>query len=202
MTDHTHGAWTGWKARTYSLLHRNPASSRAVAGWARLRPDMRVLDVGCGAGAAAITAAPLLDEGSVFGIDPSADFVRIAGRRARRLGNVSFRVASAEEMPFPADRFDVAWSVHSTHHWHDLKAGLAEVRRVLRPGGRFLVVERSDADRPWGISPEHAQMLANLLTGLGFVGATVEEQTLGRATEYLITGEVPGPDDDLPSSTD
>lgn len=191
MTDHAHGAWTGWKARAYALLHRNPASSRAVPGWARLRPDMQVLDIGCGAGAAAMAAAPLLSEGSVVGVDPSADFVRIANRRARRLGNVSFRVARAEELPFGDGCFDVAWSVHSTHHWGELKAGLAEVRRVLRPGGRLLIVERSDADRPWGISVEHAQMLANLLAGLGFAEASVAEQTLGSAREYLITAEVP-----------
>ncbi len=187
--DHDHGAWTGWKARAYALFHRNPAASRGVVDWAQLQPDMQILDIGCGSGAAVIAAAPLLSDGAAFGVDPSPDFVRMAGRRARRLSNVAFEVAAAEQLPFPDQRFDVAWSVHATHHWDDLTKGFIETRRVLRPGGRFLIVERHDGDRSWGITSEQAQELSNTMADNGFVNAAVEERKAGRSQEFLISGE-------------
>jgi ubiquinone/menaquinone biosynthesis C-methylase UbiE len=199
MTDHDHGAWTGWKARAYALFHRNPAASRAVVEWARLRQDMQVLDIGCGSGAAVIAAAPLLADGAAVGVDPSPDFVRIAGRRARHLGNVAFEVAAVEQLPFPCHRFNLAWSVHSIHHWHDLAGGLNETRRVLRQGGRFLIVEGHDADRSWGISIEQAQVLANTVSDTGFINVAVDERTAGRDREYLISGEKPIGDDEPPA---
>ena len=54
----THKQWYGLEARLYALIRRNPASKRAVVHWAQLEPDMRVLDIGCGSGAAVLTAAP------------------------------------------------------------------------------------------------------------------------------------------------
>ncbi len=184
-----HSAWTGWKAWAYAFLHRNPASSRAVVEWAQLRQDMQVLDIGCGSGAAVLAAAPLLVEGAAVGVDPSPDFVRIARRRARRLPNASFEIAPAEQLPFADARFDVAWSVHATHHWDDIVAGLNETERVLRPGGTFLVVERDDAKEAWGISKEEAEALAGTLAEVGFVNVRLDERAVGRSHEYLITGE-------------
>lgn len=49
----SHG-WTGWKPRLYAILHHNPASYVAIVDWARLEPGMRVLDIGCGPGAAVV----------------------------------------------------------------------------------------------------------------------------------------------------
>jgi ubiquinone/menaquinone biosynthesis C-methylase UbiE len=192
MSGHQHGAWTGWKAWVYVLLHRRPPTSRAVVEWARLQPDWHVLDIGCGTGAAVAAAASLLTQGSAVGIDPSPDFIRIARRRSRALPNVSFEVAAAEEIPFPAGHFDLAWSVHSTHHWHHQVRGFTEARRVLRPHARLLVVERHVDDRPWGISSAQAETLAADLAAAGFSEVTVEERRLGRAREHLITARAPG----------
>lgn len=130
----------------------DPASNRAVVAWAQLEPDMRVLDIGCGTGAAVSAAARLLPGGQVVGVDPSSDFVRVARRRSHKILNASFHVATAEELPFDGETFDVVWSVDSTHHWHRLGAGIGEAARVLRPSGRFLIVERHDPRRPWGIN--------------------------------------------------
>lgn len=193
--NHQHGAWTGWKARAYALLHRNPAASRGVVEWAQLRPDMQVLDIGCGSGAAVIAAAPLVSAGAVVGVDPSPDFVRMATRRTRKLSNVAFEVAAAEQLPFADSRFDLAWCVHSVHHWDDLSAGFREALRTLNPGGRFLIVERDDAKRSWGISPEQAQEFASRLADNGFDDVAVEERTAGRSREFLISGKKPVGDD-------
>jgi ubiquinone/menaquinone biosynthesis C-methylase UbiE len=194
MTGHDDHAFTGWKAALYALLHRNPASNRAVVDWAELRPGMDTLDVGCGTGAAVLAAAPQLPDGTAVGVDPSDDFVRIARRRARRLANVEFQVAVAERLPFDSGRFDVVWSVHSSHHWHDLASGIAEVRRVLRPGGRFLIVERHDPDKPWGISMDEAESLSETMTKSRFLQVTVDERPVKRITEFVIAGSTPAED--------
>jgi ubiquinone/menaquinone biosynthesis C-methylase UbiE len=184
--------WSGWRGRLYALLHRNPASNRAVVEWANLQPDMSALDVGSGTGAAVITAAPVLSQGMVVGVDPSADFVQIARRRARHLTNVGFEIAAAENLPFEANSFDIVWSVHSSHHWHDFGTGSGEAQRVLRPAGQLLIVERHDPDRPWGITTDQAHALADALAAAGFVEVAVEERPVGRGREFLIRGTAPG----------
>jgi ubiquinone/menaquinone biosynthesis C-methylase UbiE len=138
----THKWWYGRRARLYALMHRNPASNLAVVHWSQLEPDMRVLDIGCGTGAAVNAAAPDLADGQAIGVNPSPDFIPIARRHTQKASSASFQVATAEHLPFDKATFDVVWSVHSTHHWHHVGAGIGKALRVLRHGGRFLVVER------------------------------------------------------------
>jgi ubiquinone/menaquinone biosynthesis C-methylase UbiE len=191
MNQHNTHPWTAVKAQLYATFHRNPATNRAVVQWANLRPDMHILDLGCGTGSAVSAAAAHLPDGTAVGIDPSPTFVQIAKRRTRDTTNVVFDVAAAERLLFEPNRFDIAWSVHSTHHWSDLDAGISEVRRVLRPNGRFLIVERHDPAKPWGISIDEAQALAETMTGAGFLHVTVNERPVNRNREILITGTTP-----------
>lgn len=180
--------WSGWKAHLYALAHRNPASNRAVVEWAQLEPDMRALDMGCGTGAAVNAAARILTSGQAVGVDPSPDFIRIARHRPRKAGNASFHVGTAEDLPFDNEAFDIVWSVHSTHHWKHLEAGISEAHRVLCDGGRFLAVEHHDPGRPWGISADQASTLAEALDAVGFDDVSVEERRAGQAREFLIGG--------------
>jgi precorrin-6B methylase 2 len=72
----THKWWYGWRARLYALTHRNPASNLVVVHWVQLEPDMRVLDIGCGTGAAVNAAAPDLANSLVL---------TVAGERSNAL---------------------------------------------------------------------------------------------------------------------
>jgi ubiquinone/menaquinone biosynthesis C-methylase UbiE len=112
---------------------------------ARIAPGEAVLDVGCGTGSLAIAAARRVGEhGVVHGVDPSAELVARARKKARRAGvEVTFAVAAGEELPFPDASFDVVLSTLVFHHLsHDaLRASVAEIRRVLKPGGRMLAVD-------------------------------------------------------------
>jgi ubiquinone/menaquinone biosynthesis C-methylase UbiE len=162
-----------------------------VLDWAGLQPDTRALDIGCGIGAAVIAAAPELPGGKATGVDPSRDFIVMARRRARHLDNVLFEVAAAERLPFDTGSFDVVWSVHSAHHWQDLGTGIGESRRVLRPGGRLLIVERHDTARPWGIGTDQAHAIADALTAAGFNDTAVDQRRVGRRYEFLIRGTSP-----------
>ena len=95
-----------------------------------------ILDIGCGAGH--LSRALSGDGASVTGIDPG----EAALAKARRaVPAARFEAASAEALPFPEAAFDGAVMLNSLHHVPDPAAALAEAARVLRPGGRLVVVE-------------------------------------------------------------
>jgi len=107
-----------------------------LADFAGLRPGIgatrRALDVGCGPGALTSELVARLGAASVAAVDPSEPFVQAA--RARHPG-VEVHLASAEELPFDTDAFDAALAQLVVHFMADPVAGLAEMRRVTRPGG-------------------------------------------------------------------
>lgn len=110
-------------------------SMRLAAGFADLAgvgPGQRALDVGCGPGALTGELVRRLGADQVAAVDPSESFVEAA--RSRHPG-VDVRSASAEQLPFEADTFDVALAQLVVHFMRDPVAGLAEMRRVTRPGG-------------------------------------------------------------------
>jgi ubiquinone/menaquinone biosynthesis C-methylase UbiE len=99
-----------------------------------------VVDVGCGPGAAARHAAGL--GARVIGVDPAAVMLRVARGLTPRRRRITYVEGRAEALPLPDASATVIWSVSTVHHWADVDAGLREARRVLRPGGRFLALER------------------------------------------------------------
>lgn len=138
------------------FLGRVSTLRRLSLDLAALRPGERVLDVGCGSGDLALAAARQVGgAGAVRGIDAAPEMVEVARRKARRRRlAVQFQVAAVEALPFPDASFDVVLSSLMMHHLPgDLRRrALAEIRRVLRPGGRMLIVDLDAAGRlprPW-----------------------------------------------------
>jgi SAM-dependent methyltransferase len=99
----------------------------------------RVVDVGCGPGVAARLAASR--GATVTGVDPAAVMLRVA-RADDRHDAVTWREGTAEALPVAGGSADILWSLSTVHHWGHVPGGLTEARRVLAPGGRFLVTER------------------------------------------------------------
>lgn len=101
----------------------------------------RVLDIGCGPGHTALLFATRAKQ--AVALDPARAMLDQARALAneRRLDNLSFECASAEAIPFPDDSFDRVTSRQSAHHYLDLRAALREVARVLRPEGRFVLID-------------------------------------------------------------
>ncbi len=185
---HDHGppVWRGLTRWLYPILYRNPASNRLVVELAALTADDRVLDIGCGPGAAVRAAAPLVEE--AVGADPSDRMLRMARRRSRALSNVRYHQAPAHHLPFGDDVFTAVWTVHSMHHWGDEEAGVSEVLRVLASGGRFLVVEQLDPGKPWGIDEAGIDRITSMTQDAGFADVQWTKHRVGRADEVVIEG--------------
>jgi len=118
-----------------SAVHARGPDLEILAGvLARERPG-RLLDLGCGGGHVSFTAAPLV--GEVVAYDLSAAMLAAVASEAGRRGFSNIKTAEgvAESLPFAGSSFDAVASRYSAHHWRDLGAGLAEARRVVKPGG-------------------------------------------------------------------
>ena len=130
---------------------------RKTVEFAQIAPGERILDVGCGTGDLTLRAAERAGStGQVCGIDPGPEMIETARRKAARAQvNVDFRVGVIEQLPYPDASFDVVLSSLMMHHLPaDLKPiGLAEIRRVLKPTGRLIIVDMKGLLEQQGIIP-------------------------------------------------
>ena|SRR6185312_4283033 len=124
-----------------SLVHSSGADLDQIAAELRGHADAHVLDLGCGGGHVTYRAAPLV--ASVVACDLTPAMLDVVARTAaeRGLTNVTTQQAAAEHLPFADARFDIVLCRFSTHHWHDMEAGVREARRVLKPGGRAVFID-------------------------------------------------------------
>jgi len=126
-------------------LGRRARLRRATVDLALIQPGESVLEVGCGTGDVALAARRQAGaEGMVCGTDPAPEMIAVAKGKAERAGlAVDFQIGVIESIAFPDASFDVVFSSLMMHHLPaDLKRrGLGEIARVLRPGGRCVVVD-------------------------------------------------------------
>lgn len=166
-----------------SLTVNRGGDARLAADLVGLSPDDRVVDVGCGPGTAARLAAARAAE--VTGVDPAPVMLRIARALSLGRGPVRWVEGAAEDLPVGDGEATVVWSLATVHHWADLDLGLAEVRRALAPGGRFLAVERRTGAGATGLAShgwtdEQAEAFATRAEDHGLAGAEVSRHRTGR----------------------
>ena len=114
------------------------------------RSGDRILDVGCGPGFYVTELAEVVGrEGSVTGLDASADMLAVAARRAQGHDNVTFHQADATSLPVPDASFDRAVCVQVLEYVRDVPTALSQMHRALRPGGRVLVWDVDWATVSW-----------------------------------------------------
>ena len=126
--------------------------TQAIVEAASVQPGMRVLDAACGTGEPAISLAALLTAGGkVIGVDVSPAPLKIAEERAlqRGLTNASFQRANAHELPFPDNSFDRITSRLGIMFFSDLPRALSEMQRVLKPGGKAVLLVWGPMDQPY-----------------------------------------------------
>jgi demethylmenaquinone methyltransferase / 2-methoxy-6-polyprenyl-1,4-benzoquinol methylase len=103
-----------------------------------LKPGMRVLDVACGTGLVAVAAAKILGTAeNITCLDPSEGMLGVARQKLA----ATFVQGRAEAMPFPDNSFDFLTMGYALRHVTDLETTFREYRRVLRPGGKTLILE-------------------------------------------------------------
>ena len=131
-----------------SQTHATGADLQTLAEAIAATPDARVLDMGCGAGHASFAVAPHAKEVVAYDIAQPMLATVEGAANARGLANIRTQQGAAEQLPFADDSFDWVISRMSAHHWHDVPLALAEVRRVLKPGGKVLFIDIAGSDHP------------------------------------------------------
>ena len=148
MIEHTHetdskGKLVRWSKRYDAIFGRLLSKSEdRIIELAEIKPGDTVLDVGCGPGSLTIKAKA--KAGKVFGVDAAPEMIELASKKAAEKGaEVEFQVSYAQKLPFADAIFDVVISRLVFHHLPgDLKRqALNEIQRVLKPGGKCLIVD-------------------------------------------------------------
>lgn len=170
-----HHWWFAGRRRIISMFLKNICESLQIN-----RP--RILDVGCGTGA---NLELLSKFGDAEGVDVSADALAFCRQR----GLTKVKQGEAEKLPYPDDSFDLVTALDVVEHLDDDVAGLGEMRRVLRPGGRVLLFVPAFMFL-WGVQDDvsnHRRRYAmkELKQALDAAGLKVERATYANITFLL-----------------
>jgi ubiquinone/menaquinone biosynthesis C-methylase UbiE/DNA-binding transcriptional ArsR family regulator len=159
--------WDRMRDELFGERFHLPALAALVDG------DWTVGDLGCGTGQLSATLAPFVTH--IVAVDASAAMLQAARKRLNGFDNVDLRRGELEALPIDNGRLDAATLVLVLHHVPEPEEALAEVARVLKPGGRVMIVDMLPHDREgyrqqmghmWlGFSNEHVR---RLLTEAGF----------------------------------
>ena len=129
---------------------------------------LRLVDIGAGPGRLAVALAEQFPTARVTTVDIDPAMATLAAARVAREridDRVHINVGDVAALPLADASVDLVTSSFSVHHWPDAEAGYAEVRRVLRPGGRAIIYDLPDW---WGRFETHAPRLAEAAMAGGF----------------------------------
>ncbi len=128
---------------TTSDSHTDQEILAWVVRLAKPRPEWKCLDVATGTGHTAFALAPHVSR--VIATDITTEMLEQARglQKKNGLGNVTFQVADVHDMPYKDGEFDLVTSRRAPHHFSDIRKALREMARVLRPGDRLVIDDRS-----------------------------------------------------------
>ena len=198
------GGWRydlmGWFCDTFLFRGQVRELRQRTATLARLQSGDAVLDVGCGTGTLAMEVARRVGSaGRVVGVDPSTQQIaRARAKAARRHVPIDFQIGVIEHLAFPDQTFNVVLSTLMMHHLPaDVKRqGLAEIVRVLKPGGRLVIADfKRKQERQGRAARFHAggssiQDLAVMVSDAGFSQLETEEMRPSRFSAFPGAGFV------------
>ena len=133
----------GYGPEFRKMLERRNAADCAAHLLPHLKPGMRLIDLGCGPGTISVGLADAIAPGQLLGIDMEPTQIEMASAAAKAggHGNARFQAGDATDLPFGDATFDVAFCHALLNHAPDTQAVIAEVKRVLKPGGLFAARE-------------------------------------------------------------
>lgn len=132
-----------------SAVHANGPDLARLRDLARARRLDRALDVGCGAGHVSFALASA-GVSKVIAYDPSAPMLAVVAQeaQARGYGAIDITRGPAEQLPFDDDSFDLVVSRFSAHHWSSVDTAIAQMVRVLKVGGRLIIIDVVSPESP------------------------------------------------------
>ena len=192
------GGWRydlmGWFVDTFLFRGQWQELRQKTASLASIQPGEQVLDVGCGTGTLALLVARREGRaGRVVGVDPSTEQIsRARSKAARHKVPVDFQIGVIEHLAFPDQTFDVVLSTLMMHHLPaPLKhQGLAEIARVLKPGGRLIIADfKPKKERKGRAARFHAggssmRDLTTMVADAGFEQLETEEMRPSRFSAF------------------
>jgi len=154
----------GWLGRLVGVIlaMKNRERNAWTLSLLDIQPNDQVLEIGFGPGQAIQEVAKLTPNGAVAGIDLSAVMVEQASKRNAatiRSGRVHLQQGAESPLPFDANKFNKVFAVNSMQFWSNRMAGLQEVMRVLKPGGRVAITIQP----MWAKTEEEVQTVAEQL---------------------------------------
>lgn len=163
-------------------MNRSHAALRAFGlPFAEWYPGMKILDAGCGGGAAIADMLDLSEDSHIFGIDHMQESIDVASETNRKyLGKrVSLSLGDVSKLPYGDESFDLVTAVETIYFWPDILKAFREICRVLVPEGQFLILcEGSDPENnPWpkmeGMTIYSGSMICSLMEQAGFSSCVV-----------------------------
>lgn len=132
-----------------SAVHATGADLTRLHALAQQARFARALDVGCGAGHVAFALARA-GVARVVAYDPSAQMLSVVEQESKARGYAAIEIARgpAEVLPFDDASFDLVASRFSAHHWSSVAAAIAEMARVLRSGGKLIIIDVVSPESP------------------------------------------------------
>lgn len=131
-----------------STVHAAGEDLQRLAEWLTPHRNASILDIGCGAGHASFMAAPLVEHVTAYDLSEEMLAVVQQAAEARTLKNIDCRQGVAEVLPFADQQFDIVISRYSAHHWQDVPQALREAYRVVKPGGRIIIMDIASPGSP------------------------------------------------------
>ena len=180
---------TGRRGRVVAALMNKGHEALTLWGLTHvnIEPNYVILDVGCGGGKTVSRLAQRAALGKVFGIDYSADMVEYSRKVNKKLiaeNRVEIIEGSVEKTGFPDNFFDLVTAIETYYFWPSLPDALREIKRVLKSGGRLLMVNEMVKDGVYEIKKAkmikkaHVQLIPldeirNIMESVGFADVQV-----------------------------
>jgi ubiquinone/menaquinone biosynthesis C-methylase UbiE len=165
----------------YRRVHRAVLGAIDDAG---VRAPRRVLDLGCGTGQLTADLAARFPDAEVVGLDLSADMLSHA---RRRLARARLLRANVYALPLPDESLDLVTSTISYHWYLEPERALAEIHRVLRPGGRFVLATMATSFVRAVVGPNRWVPARRHIADLGAAGFTVEATARVRPLVHIFS---------------
>ena len=131
-------------AKTYDgVLNRIyfSLSNRILANLIHLQPNQSLLDVGCGTGIFLEIFAKKDSNLKLCGVDISSEMVSVAKNKFTDFPNINITLGSVSKLPYGMNQFNYVVCANSFHHHPDSEKSISEMVRVLKPGGKLLILD-------------------------------------------------------------